>query len=591
MRRVFDGFHELLNEQTSAERLVLGRNIRRLVVAAITAAALLISLNIFQLALSLVGFKHHWSQDIEGLNAWGLPQLALISALLGPIITMMWCVSACHFNCCCAALAHLIVRMSERLTTLGEGSALSSLANQKEERKVIAESVMREFGYYSRVIRLVKVVDKTFEIYAFLMLALNIPASVMILVKSFIGLHSSWVDFVVNVAELAYNFAGLLALTVLPARVHSLLSDVEENIHNNRHIWVPYDEEVYQVANVFVVQTRRPGLGLSLWGFTIVSKSLILKIMRLTLLFVVSAASSLVRAWPHRDHTHVIFGKTLSHDEHLDWHAYQSRSDRVESLASDEERMEAFLRNHEFVRLHNAKYARGEVTYEVGLTGRSYWPEWEIKHLHGHRVSAESLSKSAFSESRPFPVNVEVPESVDWREKGAVTRVKNQLGCGTCWAFSATGALEAAHFIKTGHLVELSEQNLYDCATETAGYDNGNSLRAEEPTKPFATSKITESTPRRLATTAVGHFRLPEGDEERLKAAVATVGPVSVAINSQHDGWKHYVGDGVYYEADCPNTEEDLTHEVLVVGYGTQEDGGDYWIVKNSWGEDTYGNK
>ncbi|KAH7693243.1 hypothetical protein AAVH_39724, partial [Aphelenchoides avenae] len=76
---------------------------------------------------------------------------------------MMWCVSACHFNCCCAALAHLIVRMSERLTTLGEGSALSSLANQKEERKVIAESVMREFGYYSRVIRLVKVVDKTFE--------------------------------------------------------------------------------------------------------------------------------------------------------------------------------------------------------------------------------------------------------------------------------------------------------------------------------------------------------------------------------------------------------------------------------------------
>ncbi|KAH7712481.1 GUR-5 protein [Aphelenchoides avenae] len=190
----------------------------------------------------------------------------------------MWCVSACYFNCCCAALAHLIVWMSERLTTLGEGCALSSHANQKEDRKVIAESVMRECAYYGRVIRLVKVVDETFEVYAFLMLALNIPASVMILVRSFIGLNSSWIDFVINVSEFAYNFAGLLALTVLPAKVHSLLSDVEENIHNNHRIWTPYDEEVYQVASVFIGQTKRPGLGLSLWGFTIVSKSLILKI-------------------------------------------------------------------------------------------------------------------------------------------------------------------------------------------------------------------------------------------------------------------------------------------------------------------------
>lgn len=55
-----------------------------------------------------------------------------------------------------------------------------------------------------------------------------------------------------------------------------------------------------------------------------------------------------------------------------------------------------------------------------------------------------------------------------------------------------------------------------------------------------------------MATTAVGHFRLPAGEEERLKVAVATVGPVSVGINAHHTGWRHYVGDGVYYEEDCP---------------------------------------
>ncbi|KAH7706795.1 GUR-5 protein [Aphelenchoides avenae] len=110
------------------------------------------------------------------------------------------------------------------------------------------------------------------------MLALNIPASVMILVKCFNGLRASWLDFLINIFEFCYNFAGLLALTVLPAKVHSRLSEVEECVYGNLRIWAPYDEEVYQVANVFVGQTRRPALGLSLLGFTVVSKSLMLKV-------------------------------------------------------------------------------------------------------------------------------------------------------------------------------------------------------------------------------------------------------------------------------------------------------------------------
>ncbi|KAH7676163.1 cathepsin L, partial [Aphelenchoides avenae] len=112
-------------------------------------------------------------------------------------------------------------------------------------------------------------------------------------------------------------------------------------------------------------------------------------------------------------------------------------------------------------------------------------PDWEIKKLHGHRATEETLSKSAYSEHHPFPVNVDVPESVDWREKGAVTPVKDQGFCGSCWAFSATGALEAAHFLKTGQLIELSEQNRFDCATESAGYENGDCNEGGTPAEAF----------------------------------------------------------------------------------------------------------
>lgn len=84
-----------------------------------------------------------------------------------------------------------------------------------------------------------------------------------------------------------------------------------------------------------------------------------------------------------------------------------------------------------------------------------------------------------------------------------------------------------------------------------------------------------------VGATDKGFSDIPTGDEEALKKAVATIGPISVAIDASHQSFQFYE-KGVYFEPECDS--QNLDHGVLAVGYGTDEDGKDYWIVKNSWG-------
>ncbi|GBM48142.1 Cathepsin L [Araneus ventricosus] len=167
--------------------------------------------------------------------------------------------------------------------------------------------------------------------------------------------------------------------------------------------------------------------------------------------------------------------------------------------------------------------------------------------------------------------------------------------CGACWAFSAIGSLEGQHKKKSGHLVSLSEQQLVDCATNGVnnGCDGGIMSAAFEHIKNSDGVDTEKSYPYReeqgecgvkpenVAATCTGYIELPPGDESALKDAVATVGPISVAIDAGHDSFMSYKS-GVYEEPDCSSTHFD--HAVLVVGYG-KEDGLDYWLIKNSWGE------
>jgi len=193
--------------------------------------------------------------------------------------------------------------------------------------------------------------------------------------------------------------------------------------------------------------------------------------------------------------------------------------------------------------------------------------------------------------------NLKLPDAVDWRAQGYVTPVKNQGQCGSCWSFSSTGALEGQHFKKTGQLVSLSEQNLIDCSTTYGNYgckggwmDNSfkyvrdNRGIDTEASYPYYTRSLGYCYFRAQYTgaTDTGYVDIPMGDEQALQQAVATIGPISVAIDATHPSFQSY-RTGIYYEPLCGSSLQSLDHAVLVVGYGS-ENGEDYWIVKNSWG-------
>ncbi|XP_072384137.1 procathepsin L-like [Diabrotica undecimpunctata] len=196
-----------------------------------------------------------------------------------------------------------------------------------------------------------------------------------------------------------------------------------------------------------------------------------------------------------------------------------------------------------------------------------------------------------------LPQESDLPSDFDWRQKGAVTEVKDQGSCGSCWTFSTTGTVEGAYFLKTGRLISLSEQNLVDCAKDTCnGCSGGWMYKALEyirkaggimSEKDYPYEGIDDQCRFNISNVAAkisGFTYIKKGDEDDLKNAVVVKGPVSVAIMVTPN-FSLYKS-GIFDDNTC--ITDYVNHGVLVVGYGTQN-GKDYWIVKNSWG-DQWGN-
>ena len=188
-----------------------------------------------------------------------------------------------------------------------------------------------------------------------------------------------------------------------------------------------------------------------------------------------------------------------------------------------------------------------------------------------------------------------LPESVDWRAKGAVTGVKDQGQCGSCWSFSASGAMEGAWFVSTGKLESISEQELVDCAGIRYGssgcnggqmdgafkfaIDNGICTESSYPYTSGETQTGGSCQKCSAAVTIDECFDVKSNDQLALKEAVSKQ-PVAIAIEADTRYFQSYAS-GVLTASTCGTS---LDHGVLIVGYGTETNGQMYWLVKNSWG-------
>ncbi|XP_058793220.1 procathepsin L-like [Phymastichus coffea] len=297
------------------------------------------------------------------------------------------------------------------------------------------------------------------------------------------------------------------------------------------------------------------------------------------------------------------YAHAAPHDNRADdgWINFKYQYKKFYSNEVEEKfRKNVFHENQQKIAEHNEKYEAGIHSYKLKINqyGDMLFEEYK-NYMHPQNNTLTRLRRiprgGVFAMAN---ASVELPDFVDWRKQGAVTPVQDQgLTCGSCWAFSAIGALEGQYFKKTGILRLLSAQSLIDCTTDygNLGCGGGSAalsfqfvvdhkgLESEEEYPYVGRAKDCpydlDDEDEELEASFV---YVPTADEAALKVAVSSVGPLSVAIDASHDTFRFY-SEGVYYQSECDRS--DLDHAVLVIGYGTDSKNRDYWLVKNSWGK------
>lgn len=250
------------------------------------------------------------------------------------------------------------------------------------------------------------------------------------------------------------------------------------------------------------------------------------------------------------------------------------------------EREELFTTQLKNIQTHNEEFAAGLHTWWLAVNDFTDWSSEEFKQILGrrpHNLPGTMTTMEMQTEDA-------LPAAVDWREHSpsVVTPVKNQGGCGSCWAFASTEVVESAYAIASGKLLDLAPQTFVSCMKNPNGCggtggcggaiaelafnytkDYGMALSKDFPYT-ASDSACLQYTP---AVKVGGYVRLPSNNALALQNAIATVGPVAVSVSASWGGY----GGGIF--AGCTG-DQDIDHAVVAVGYSS-----DYWLIRNSWGQ------
>lgn len=291
---------------------------------------------------------------------------------------------------------------------------------------------------------------------------------------------------------------------------------------------------------------------------------------------------------------------TTSYDitDHFVWEHFTSFQERFnkryENFEIMRERFDIFRTNWLDIQRHNGdssqNFTKG-INQFTDLTPEEFNEEY-LGGISQERNVVGLYGCSSFTSNKDTD---SLPGSIDWREEGAVTPVKDQGQCGSCWTFSASGAMEGAWATATGDLVSLSEEQLADCATGfkygSHGCNGGQMDGAfkyaiengatSEGQYPYTAGEGQTGECEQSAVTSIATFTgcsdVAPNDQVSLKAAVSKQ-PVSIAIEADTRYFQSY-SSGILTSSDCGTS---LDHGVLIVGYG-EDKGEKYWLVKNSW--------
>uniref|UniRef100_A0A914I2Y5 Gustatory receptor n=1 Tax=Globodera rostochiensis TaxID=31243 RepID=A0A914I2Y5_GLORO len=185
------------------------------------------------------------------------------------------------FVCVVTALHHELAAFnSTKLSTIGKLSA------EGDDMEAIANQLQEHYVTHVELVNRVRNIDKMFEVYIFVMIGTNVPSSIVCVLFFLLSFQSSsWFGLFLSIPDLAFCLLELMALVSTPAKVYARIREVENIVYGNMRIWTPFSDKVYCVASVFVSHANQANLGITLWGFAVITKPLILTMISLTVTY------------------------------------------------------------------------------------------------------------------------------------------------------------------------------------------------------------------------------------------------------------------------------------------------------------------